>query len=116
MPRIRPCPHDPTAGEHNGPLDAADNALPTKEAPALWLESLITPDPQSGYDLAIKLSRMAVKITQPSAEIRERLRPLYDRDADALVRISGVVARNFQTVAAANDYWRGAADRAHGDR
>ncbi|MEO0913790.1 MAG: hexameric tyrosine-coordinated heme protein [Pseudomonadota bacterium] len=70
-----------------------------------WLESLITPDPQSGYDLAIKLSRMAVKITQPSAEIRARLRPLYDSDADALVRIAGVVARNFHTVAAANRYW-----------
>ena len=72
-----------------------------------WLETLVTPDPQSGFELAIKLSRMAVKITQPSSEIREQLRPLYDNDADALVRISGVVARNFQTVAAANNYWRG---------
>ena len=71
-----------------------------------WLPTLITPDPESGYALAIKLSRMAVKMTQPSAEIRERLRERYDKDADALVRISGVVAQNFQTVAAANDYWR----------
>lgn len=80
-----------------------DKALSQETA---WLGSLMTPDPQSGYDLAIKLSRMAVKITQPSAEIREKLRPLYDRDADALVRIAAVVASNFQTVAAANDYWR----------
>lgn len=72
-----------------------------------WLDTLITPDPESGYALAIKLSRMAVKMTQPSAEVRERLRAIYDKDADALVRISAVVARNFQTVAAANDYWRG---------
>ena len=72
-----------------------------------WLPTLITPDPESGYALAIKLSRMAVKMTQPSAEIRERLRTLYEKDADALVHVSDVVARNFQTVAAANDYWRG---------
>ena len=72
-----------------------------------WLDTLITPDPESGYALAIKLSRMAVKMTQPSAGVRERLREVYDKDADALVRISAVVAQNFQTVAAANDYWRG---------
>ena len=74
-----------------------------------WLPTLITPDPQSGYDLAVKLSRMAVKMTQPSAEIREQLRSVYDRNADSLVQVSAVVARNFQTVAAANDYWRPAA-------
>lgn len=71
-----------------------------------WLPTLQTETPEEGYALAIKLSRMAVKITQPDAAIREKLRPLYDQDADALVRISSVVAANFQTVAAANDYWR----------
>ena len=71
-----------------------------------WLPTLVTPDPQTGFELSIKLSRVAVKITQPAAEVRERLRPVYDTDADALVRISAVVARNFQTVAAANNYWR----------
>ncbi len=76
-----------------------------------WLPTLITPDPQSGYDLAIKLARMAVKLTQPSAEVREKLRPTYDRDAAALIQVSGVVATYFQTVAAANGYWRQAAGR-----
>lgn len=70
-----------------------------------WLPTLRTPDPQSGYELAIKLSRMAVKMTQPSAEIREELRPAYAESTDALLQISSVVAQNFQTVAAANDYW-----------
>lgn len=79
-----------------------------------WLPTLTTPDPESGYDLAIKLSRMAVKLTQPSAEIRERLRPVYDTNADSLVRIAGVVARNFQTVAAANNYWREGPARGRG--
>lgn len=36
----------------------------------IWLSTLVTPTPQTGYDLAIKLSRMAVKMTQPDANIR----------------------------------------------
>ena len=71
-----------------------------------WLPSLITPDPQSGYELAVKLARVAVKMIQPDAEIRTRLRADYEGDFAALIAASGVVAQNFQTVAAANNYWR----------
>lgn len=71
-----------------------------------WLLTLITPDPQSGYDLAVKMSRVAVKMTQPDAGMRDKLRPDYASDADALIAVSEVVALNFQTVAAANNYWR----------
>lgn len=70
-----------------------------------WLESLVTPDAQSGYELAIKLSRMGVKYTQPSDEIRNKLRDDYANNADSLTAASQVVAINFQTVAAANNYW-----------
>lgn len=71
-----------------------------------WLPSLITPDPQSGFELAITLSRRAVKYTQPNTEVLHRLRPEYSEDADSLTAASHVIAVNFQTVAAANDYWR----------
>ncbi len=71
-----------------------------------WLPSLLTDNPQTGYDLAIKLSRMAIKITQPSQEIRTNLRQAYAENAQDLIAISHVVAVNFQTIAAANDYWR----------
>jgi len=71
-----------------------------------WLPSLITETPEAGFDLAIKLSRMGVKKTQPSDAIRTRLRAVYETDADALIASSQVVALNFQTVAAANGYWR----------
>ena len=71
----------------------------------IWLESLVTPDAQSGYELAIKLSRMGVKYTQPSDEIRNKLRDDYANNADSLTAASQVVAINFQTVAAANNYW-----------
>ena len=72
----------------------------------LWLTTLKTATPQEGYELAIKLSRMGIKYTQPSAEARDRLRPAYAEDAGALIAFSQVVAINFQTVAAANNYWR----------
>ncbi len=71
-----------------------------------WLPSLVTETPEAGYALAIKLARMAVKLTQPSDEIRARLRSDYDQNADSLIAASHVVAAHFQTVAAANNYWR----------
>jgi len=73
-----------------------------------WLTSLRTDTPQAGFELAIKLARMGVKYTQPSAEARDRLRPAYAEDANALIASSQVVAINFQTIASANDYWRSA--------
>ena len=71
-----------------------------------WLTTLKTATPQEGYDLAVKLARVAVKLTQPDATVRDRLRPDYAEDADALIAVSQVVATHFATVAAANDYWR----------
>ena len=71
-----------------------------------WLNTLTTDTPQAGFELAIKLARMGVKYTQPSDEVRSRLRPEYAENADSLTAASQVVAINFQTVAAANGYWR----------
>ena len=71
-----------------------------------WLPSLITKTPAEGYDLAVKLARVAVKMTQPDAAMREKLRPVYAADADSLIASSHVVATHFATVAAANGYWR----------
>ncbi len=70
-----------------------------------WLKSLKTANPQEGFELAIKLSRMGVKYTQPSAEVRDKVRPTYADNADSLIAASQVVAAHFQTVAAANHYW-----------
>ena len=36
-----------------------------------WLPTLITPTPTEDYDLAVKLSRRAVKKTQPDAAERD---------------------------------------------
>ncbi len=72
-----------------------------------WLTSLITDTPQQGFELAITLSRRGVKYTQPDPEVLHKLRPVYANDAGELTAVSQVIALNFQTVAAANNYWRG---------
>lgn len=72
---------------------------------ALWLTSLKTEGPQAGFDLAVKLARMGVKVTQPSDEIRSQLRTAYAHDVDQLMEASHIIAIHFQTIAAANRYW-----------
>lgn len=72
-----------------------------------WLTSLITATPQEGFELAITLSRRGVKYTQPDGDVLKALRPEYAHNADSLTAASQVVAINFQTVATANNYWRG---------
>ncbi|WP_297771727.1 hexameric tyrosine-coordinated heme protein [uncultured Roseovarius sp.] len=71
-----------------------------------WLPTLKTETPQDGYDLAVKMARVAIKMTQPDPDVRDKLRPVYAEDADALIASSQVVATHFATVAAANNYWR----------
>ncbi len=73
---------------------------------ASWLPTLKTDTPEEGYDLAVKLARVAVKLTQPDADVRDRLRPEYAQDSNALIAASQVVATHFATVAAANGYWQ----------
>lgn len=70
-----------------------------------WLPTLKTNTPEEGYELAVKLARKAVGMTQPDENVRKKLRPDYANNADSLTLASQVVAINFQTVAAANNYW-----------
>ncbi|AFL82400.1 Hexameric tyrosine-coordinated heme protein (HTHP) [Aequorivita sublithincola DSM 14238] len=67
--------------------------------------SLITETPEEGRLLAVKMARLNIKFTQPDAAVRERLRPIYAEDAAMLIAIGQVVAIEFATIAAANDYW-----------
>lgn len=70
-----------------------------------WLTSLITETPQEGFELAITLSRRGVKSTQSDPDVLHRLRADYANNADSLTAASQVIAINFQTIAAANNYW-----------
>nr|WP_199535438.1 hexameric tyrosine-coordinated heme protein [Rhodohalobacter sp. SW132] len=68
--------------------------------------SLITDTPEEGFQVAIQLARKGVTSAQPDKEVLFMLREVYAKDPDALIASSHVVAVHFQTVAAANNYWR----------
>jgi hypothetical protein len=68
--------------------------------------SLITKTPEEGRQLAVKMARLVIKATQPDASVREKLRPIYAQDAAMLIAIGHVVATEFATIAAANNYWK----------
>jgi hypothetical protein len=77
-----------------------------EDADERWLATLITDTPEEGFELAVRLARRGVVVTQPDVEVLRRLRPAYAHDPDSLIAVSHVVAVYFQTIAAANDYWR----------
>ncbi len=68
--------------------------------------TLITETPEEGYQLAIKLARKGVTEIQTDRETLFALREVYSRNPDSLIRASHVIAVHFQTIAAANNYWR----------
>lgn len=68
--------------------------------------SLITNSPEEGRALAVKMARLIIKITQPDAAIREKLRPDYANDPMMLIAIGQTVALEFATIAKANKYWK----------
>lgn len=68
--------------------------------------TLITATPQEGRELAIAMARKSIGAIQPDADMRKTLRPGYASDADSLTMAAHVVAVEFSTIAAANDYWR----------
>lgn len=68
--------------------------------------SLMTETPDAGFALAVKLSQKGVATVQTDPNIRKALRPAYAYDPNSLIAVSHVVATHFQTIAAANNYWR----------
>jgi hypothetical protein len=68
--------------------------------------TLITATPEEGRQLALVLARRTIRATQPDEATRGRLRDDYATDAGDLIAVAHVVAVEFATIAAANDYWR----------
>lgn len=68
--------------------------------------SLLTDTPEEGRALAVKMARLIIKLTQPDAEARDKMRPTYANDAAMLIAIGQTVATEFATIAEANNYWK----------
>ena len=78
---------------------------PTEQG-EIWLESLLTDTPQEGRELAIKMARKSIAAIQRDPEVRKKLRKDYAEDTAQLINIASVIALEFQTIAAANNYWK----------
>jgi hypothetical protein len=87
------------------PFAGAEQAM-TKQGENEAGFSLIVATPEEGFQLAIALARKGVTETQPDKEVLKKLRPAYAHDPDSLIAASQVAAVHFQTIAAANNYWR----------
>ncbi|WP_205601315.1 hexameric tyrosine-coordinated heme protein [Virgibacillus sp. YIM 98842] len=71
-----------------------------------WLTDLRTSTPQEGFELALTLAKKGATYTQKDKEVRDELREDYTENADSLTLASQVAAIHFQTIAAANNYWK----------
>lgn len=69
-----------------------------------WLPTLLVESPEKKFDLAVKVSKMAIETNQPDVELLEKLSNKYAVNADSLTATSHVIALNFQTIVAANNY------------
>jgi Hexameric tyrosine-coordinated heme protein (HTHP) len=68
--------------------------------------TLITATPDEGRALAFTLARHSIHNIQPDLDALKAGRPVYAVAPDSLIAASQVVAIEFQTIAAANNYWR----------
>jgi hypothetical protein len=68
--------------------------------------TLITATAEAGRALAITMARHMIHNIQPDLDVLKGGRPNYATNPDSLIAASQVVAIEFQTIAAANNYWR----------
>lgn len=69
-------------------------------------DSLITRTPEEGRALALTLARDSIHAMQSDLDVLKQGRPKYATDPSGLIAASHVIATEFATIAAANNYWR----------
>jgi hypothetical protein len=82
------------------------NRVPDSELVMVPGGTLITADANEGRALAFTLARHSVHNIQPDLDVLVGGRPTYSTTPDSLIAATHVVAVEFATIAAANDYWR----------
>ena len=71
-----------------------------------YVGSLITATPYEGRQLAIKLARKSIGEMQSDSAVKREVRAQYSTDGGMLIDAAEVIAIEFATIAAANNYWR----------
>lgn len=82
------------------------NLLPESELVGIPGGTLLTNTPEEGRQLAMLIARHTIHNIQPDIDILECGRRMYSVNPDSLIFSSQVVAIEFQTIAAANNYWK----------
>ena len=82
------------------------NHLPEAELTKIPGGTLLTATPEDGRALAFAIARHTVHNIQPDLDVLTGGRVDYATTPDSLIAASQVVALEFQTIAAANRYWR----------
>lgn len=82
------------------------NRLPDTELVHIPGGTLITATPEEGRALAMAIVRHAIHNIQPDLDALKAGRQAYSVNPDSLIAAGQVVAIEFQTIAAANNYWR----------
>ena len=82
------------------------NRVPASELVLVPGGTLITATPEEGRALALLIARHTIHNIQPDLDALKAGRPGYASDPESLIAASQVVAIEFQTIAAANNYWR----------
>ena len=82
------------------------NRVPDSELVHIPGGSLLTTTPEEGRALALAIARHTIHNIQPDLDVLKAGRPNYAANPEALIAAGQVVAIEFQTIAAANNYWR----------
>ncbi len=82
------------------------NRLPDEELVLIPGGTLITASPEEGRALALAIARHTIHNIQTDLDVLKEGRSKYAENPDSLIAAGQVVAIEFQTIAAANNYWR----------
>lgn len=82
------------------------NILPDSALELIPGGTLITATPEEGRALAMLIARHTIHNIQPDLDVLKEGRKTYAMDPNSLTAASQVVAIEFQTIAAANNYWK----------
>ena len=82
------------------------NRVPDSELVGVPGGTLITATAEEGRALAITMARHSIHNIQPDLDALKAGRPIYAPNPDSLIAASQVIAIEFATIAAANNYWR----------
>jgi Hexameric tyrosine-coordinated heme protein (HTHP) len=82
------------------------NRVPDSELVLIPGGTLITATPEAGRALAMAIARHTIHNIQPDLDVLKAGRPKYSNNPEDLIAAGQVVAIEFQTIAAANNYWR----------